>query len=158
VVADVRARWGALPQWARWVLALYLVGFAEGTGDHVLWMSHGGIHAYASSFPPVPVQAFLVGLVVLDPLAVLLAGLARRAGIWLAVGIMAIDMPVNWYWNWSRITGEPGRLLVTAPWSITIFGLFVFATVPALLRVTRHVRFDGRVSVADIANITDIAD
>ena len=158
MVADVRARWGALPQWARWALALYLVGFAEGTGDHVLWMSHGGIHAYAASFPPVPVQAFLVGLVVLDPLAAVLAGLVRRAGIWLAVGIMAIDMPVNWYWNWSRITAEPGRLLVTAPWPITIFGLFVVATAPALLRVIQHVRFDGRVSLADIANITDIAD
>ena len=70
----------ALPQWARWVLALYLVGFAEGTGDHVLWMTHGGIHAYASSFPPVPVQAFLVGLVVLDPLAVVLTGLVASTG------------------------------------------------------------------------------
>ena len=154
----MRARWGSLPQWARWVLALYLVGFAEGTGDHVVWMSHGGIHAYASSFPPVPVQAFLVGLVVLDPLAVVLTGLARHAGVWLAVGIMAIDMPVNWYWNWSRITAEPGRLLVTAPWTITIFGLFVFATAPALLRLMRRVRFDRPASVADIANITDIAD
>ena len=67
MLADVRARWGALPQWARWVLVLYLAGFADGTGGHVLSMSRGGIHAYAS-FPPVPVQAFLVGLIVLDPL------------------------------------------------------------------------------------------
>ena len=37
MLADVRARWGALPHWARWVLALYLAGFAEGTGDHVLF-------------------------------------------------------------------------------------------------------------------------
>ena len=150
MLAGVRARWGALPQWARWVLALYLVGFADGTGDHVRWMSHGGIHAYASSFPPIPVQAFLVGLIVLDPLALVLTGLVRRAGVWLAVGIMALDMPINWYWNWSRITSQPGRLLVTAPWLITIFGLFVWATAPALLRLARPAGVEARRSATDI--------
>jgi hypothetical protein len=121
VLADVRARWGALPRWARWVLALYVVGFADGTGDHVLALSRGGIHAYAG-FPPVPVQALLVCLVVLDPLAFILTGLVGRAGVWLAVSIMALDMPINWYWNWSRITAQPGRFLVTTLGPITIFG------------------------------------
>jgi hypothetical protein len=41
----------------------------------------------------------------------------------------------GWYFNWSRITGQPRRLLVMAPWPITIFGLFVIATAPALLRL-----------------------
>jgi hypothetical protein len=153
VLADARARWRALPRWARWVLALYLLGFANGTGDHVLWMRHGGIHAYASSFPPVPVQVFMVSLILLDPLTIVLCGLVRRAAVWLAIGIMALDMPVNWYWNWSRITAQPGRLLVTVPWLITIFGLFVFATAPALLRQMRHVRIDGPVNVC--LDITD---
>jgi hypothetical protein len=62
-------------------------------------------------------------------LALVLAGLA--------LGIMALDMPINWYWNWSRMTGQQGRLLVTAPWLIMIFGLFVFATAPVLLRLMR---------------------
>jgi len=40
----------------------------------------GGIHAYAS-FPPLPVRAFLVGLIVLDPLAVVLtASWGQRFG------------------------------------------------------------------------------
>ena len=154
----MRARWGALPPWARWVLALYLVGFANGTGDHVLWMSHGGIHAYASSFPPVPVQVFMVSLIVLDPLTIVLTGLVRRAGVWLAVGIMALDMPINWFWNWSRITSQPGRLLTTAPWLITIFGLFVLVTAPRLLQLLQPLRIDGRVSARDIRDVTEITD
>ena len=158
MLADVRTRWRALPSWARWVLALYLVGFADGTGDHVLWMRHGGIHAYASSFPPVPVQVFMVSLILLDPLTIVLAGLARRAAIWLAIGIMVLDMPVNWYWNWSRITAQPGRLLVTAPWLITIFGLFVFATAPALLRLLRPAGIEQRPNITDITDITNITD
>ena len=72
-------RWALLPRWARWVLAVYLTGFAEGTGDHVWWMLHGGTHAY-SAFGSAPVQVFLIALIVLDPLTVVLAGLVRRAG------------------------------------------------------------------------------
>ena len=74
-----RRRWGRLPRWARWVLAGYVIGFADGTGDHIGWMAHGGIHAYAV-FGSVPVQAFLVSLIVLDPVAAVLCLLSRRAG------------------------------------------------------------------------------
>jgi len=148
---------GALPQWARWVLALYSAGLADGTGDHVLAIGHGGIHAYAG-FPPAPVQAFLLGLVVLDPLALVLTGLARRSGVWLAVGIMALDIPINWYWNWSRITSQPGRLLVTTLCPISIFGLFVFATAPALLQLMQPDGAEHRRSVTGIPDITDITD
>jgi hypothetical protein len=139
------------------VLALYLVGFADGTGDHVHVISRGGIHAYAG-FPPVPVQVFLIGLVVLDPLALVLTGLVRRAGVWLAVGIMALDMPINWYWNWTRITSQPGRLLVTTLGPITIFGLFVLVTAPVLLRVLRPLRLGRRARALSIADMTDITD
>jgi hypothetical protein len=68
------------PMGARAVLA----GFAEGTGDHVRWMAHGGIHAYASSYPQVPYQVFFVSLIVLDPLVVVLAAVVRREAVWLA--------------------------------------------------------------------------
>jgi len=63
------------------MLALYLAGFAEGTGDHLRWMAHGGIHAYAGSYP--------------------------------------------------------AKYLDTGPWLITAFGVFVFASAPALLRLMR---------------------
>ena len=135
--ASVPARWAALPGWARWVLALYMIGFADGTGDHVRWMLHGGIHAYAAAYPAVVIQVFFVGLIVADPLTVILAGLVRPAAVWLAAAIMTLDMLANWYGNWPRITGGRGQLLDTAPWLITAFGLFVLATAPALLRAIR---------------------
>jgi hypothetical protein len=28
-----------------------MIGFADGTADDVRWMTHGGIHAYASPYP-----------------------------------------------------------------------------------------------------------
>ncbi|MFJ9852561.1 hypothetical protein [Streptomyces sp. NPDC101150] len=62
-------RWGARrgrPPWARWVGAGYALGFLEGTGAHLLDLVRGGLHAYAS-FGPVPLQAFFVALVLLDP-------------------------------------------------------------------------------------------
>ena len=80
----LRAKWAALPVWAKWVLALYMIGFADGTADHVRWMTHGGIHAYASCYPQIPIQVFFVILVVADPLIVVLLGLVQREGIWLA--------------------------------------------------------------------------
>jgi hypothetical protein len=119
------------------MLALYIAGFAEGTGDHVRWMAHGGIHAYAASYPQDPIQVFFVSLIVLDPLAVVLVGSVRRAGIWLAVVIMALDIAANWIGNWSRIASAPARLLESGPWLITAFGVFVLASAPALLRLMR---------------------
>jgi len=59
VISRVRARWARLPRWARWLLAGYLVGFADGTGAHIRDLARGGIHAYAA-FGPVSVQVFLV--------------------------------------------------------------------------------------------------
>ena len=122
------------------MLALYIAGFAEGTGDHLRWMAHGGIHAYAGSYPQVPIQMFFVSLIVLDPLAVVLVGSVRREGIWLAVAIMALDTAANWIGNWSRIAVAPTRLLETGLWVITAFGVLVLASAPALLRLIRPAR------------------
>jgi hypothetical protein len=76
----MRRRWAGLPPWTRWVLAVYLIGFADGTGDHVRWMTHGGIRAYAV-FRYVPIQVFMVALIVLDPLTVMLVGLVPRESV-----------------------------------------------------------------------------
>jgi hypothetical protein len=138
VRARLRDKWAALPRWARWVLALYIAGFAEGTADHVRWMTRGGIHAYASSYPQVPLQAFFVTLIVLDPLAVVLLALVLRAGIWLACGVVVLDIAANWAGNWSRMQDRPNGLLLDAPWLITLFGLFVLACAPAMLRLMKN--------------------
>jgi hypothetical protein len=118
-----RDRWKRLPAWARWVLAAYVIGFADGTVVHVRQLAHGGIHAYAG-FGYVPVQVFLVLLVALDPVAALLCVFTKRAGVWLAVLIMALDVAANWAGNWNAMP----RFLVTF-----LVGEF-FATAVPLLR------------------------
>lgn len=109
-----------------------MIGFAEGTGDHVLWMTHGGIHAYARSYPQVPIQVFFVTLIVLDPLCVLLVGFVRRSGIWLSCAVMILDLAANWIGNWSRIRQD---WALNVPWLITAFGLFVISSAPPVLRL-----------------------
>ena len=93
-----------------------MIGFADGTADHVRWMTHGGIRAYAPSYPQVPIQVFFVILVVADPLIVVLLGLVRRESIWLACAVMVLDTVANWVGNWSRIRHDPG---LNVPWLIT---------------------------------------
>ena len=71
----LRTAWGGLPVWARWVLAVYLVGFTDGT--------------------------------------------ANTSG------------------NWSRVSHDPAWLVRPAGLLVLIvFGAFVLATAPAMLRVT----------------------
>ncbi|MFJ6919470.1 hypothetical protein ACIQUX_36655 [Streptomyces sp. NPDC101133] len=70
---ELRERWSAQPLWARWVLAVYLIGLFEGTGSHVADLVRGGIYAYAA-FHHVSLQVFFVSLVVLDPLAAAAGG------------------------------------------------------------------------------------
>ncbi|MFE1863500.1 hypothetical protein [Streptomyces anandii] len=120
----LRERWGAQPLWARCVLAVYLIGFAEGTGSHIADLVRGGIHAYAS-FPEVPLQVFFVSLVILDPLAAVLVGLVRREGIWLASVVMVLDVSANWWGNRHWLRDDPAQLLWLLP--ITVFGVFVVA-------------------------------
>ena len=128
VGTTVRERWARLPTWARWALAGYVIGFIDGTIVHVEQLAHGGIHAYAG-FGYVPVQVFLVLLVAADPAAALLCLLVRRAGVWLAVLIMALDVPANWAGNWNAM---PRYLLTFLAGEL--FALFVFAIALPLLR------------------------
>lgn len=131
-------RWARLPRWARWVLAGYVIGFAEGTADHVAWMTRGGIHAYAG-FGSIAIQAFLVSLIVLDPVAALLCASVRRSGAWLAVLIMALDVPANWADNWPRMPGFLITFLLGE-----LFAVFVFATALPLLRAIDATGTGGR--------------
>ena len=131
----LRRAWAGLPGWARWVLAVYLIGFAQGTGAHVWDLMRGGIHAY-SSLPQAWIRVFFVGLVVLDPLVVVLAAFVRREGIWLATGVMMLDVVANWTGNWPSLHEDPARLLrPLGLLPITLFGVFVLVTTLPLLRV-----------------------
>ncbi|MEW2467970.1 hypothetical protein AB0919_23565 [Streptomyces sp. NPDC046994] len=103
---------------------MYLIGFTEGTGSHIADLVRGGIHAYAL-FPPVSLQVFFVGLVILDPLAAVLVGLVRREGIWLASTVMVLDVSANWWGNRHWLREDPAQLLWLLP--ITLFGVFVVA-------------------------------
>ena len=113
---------------------VYLIGFADGTTDHVRWMTHGGIHAYGPSYPQVAIQVFFVSLVVLDPLVVTLVAFVRREGVWLAAAVMALDIAANWIGNWARIRHD---WVSNVPWIITLFGVFVLVTALPLLRTMK---------------------
>ncbi|MDQ1022252.1 hypothetical protein QFZ43_008801 [Streptomyces afghaniensis] len=128
---ELRERWGRQPVWARWALAVYLIGFLVGTRTHVLDVARDGVHAY-TMFPQVPLQVFFVSLVVLDPLVIVLVGLARREGIWLAGAVMVLDMCGNWWGNWHWLHDDPSQLMRLVP--LTLFGVFVVASVLPLHR------------------------
>ncbi|QEV42747.1 hypothetical protein CP978_33160 [Streptomyces nodosus] len=122
--SELRERWGGQPVWARWVLAVYVIGFLEGACAHVLDLARDGIHAYAA-FPQVPLQVFFVGLVILDPLVVVLVVLVRREGIWLASAVMVADVFANWWGNRHWLQDDPANLVRLSP--VTLFGVFVVA-------------------------------
>jgi len=133
----LRRAWAALPVWARWVLAVYLIGFADGTAAHARDLARAGFGAY-SGFPQVPLRVFFISLVLLDPLVVVLAALVLPAGIWLAAVVMASDVAANTAGNWSRIHHDPAWPFTPAGLLlIIVFGAFVLATAPSMLRVTR---------------------
>jgi len=133
VAGRLREAWAALPGWARWVLAVYLIGFAQGAGAHIGDLMRGGIHAY-SFLPQVWIQVFFVSLVVLDPLVVALGVFVRREGVWLGAGVMAADVAANWIGNWPSLHGDAARLLrPVGLLPITLFGVFVLVTALPLL-------------------------
>ena len=133
MAARLRRAWADLPGWARWVLAVYLIGFAQGTGAHIRDLMRGGIHVY-SSVPQAWIQVFFVSLVVLDPLVVVLIAFVRREGIWLAAGVMVLDVAANW----PSLDEDPARLLrPVGLLPITLFGVFVLVTTLPLLRVMK---------------------
>jgi hypothetical protein len=124
-----RGRWGMLPWWARCVLVAYAVGFTDGTVAHVRDLARGGFNAYRLA--PAAVQVFFVGLVLLDPLVVVLIARLCRAGVWLAVSVMAVDVAANWFVNRdsrSLLHSSAGLL------AIAVFGVFVLTSAIPLQR------------------------
>ena len=133
---QLRERWGGQPLWARWILAVYLIGFLEGSWVHLFDLVRDGIHAYAW-FPEVSFQVFFISLAALDPLVVVLVALVRREGIWLASGVMVLDVSANWIGSWHWLRNAPAELLrPVGLLPITLFGLFVVASLVPLHRTT----------------------
>lgn len=127
----LRRAWAALPWWAGCVLAVYLIGFADGTAAHARDLARAGFGAY-SGFPQVPLRVFFTSLVLLDPLVVVLAALVLPAGIWLAAVVMVLDVAANAAGNWSRIQHDPAWPFTQAGLLlIIVFGAFVLATAPS---------------------------
>jgi hypothetical protein len=117
-----------------------LIGFLEGACAHFLDLIRGGFHAYAS-FPQVSLQAFFISLAVLDPLVVVLVAFVRRPGVWLASGVMVLDVSANWIGNWQWLHDDPAGLLrPVGLLPITLFGLFVVASLIPLHRTTAMTR------------------
>ncbi|MFK0160491.1 hypothetical protein ACIQVL_50025 [Streptomyces sp. NPDC090499] len=101
-----------------------MIGFLEGSCVHIRDLVREGFHAYAA-FPQVLLQAFFVGLAILDPLVAVLVGLLRREGVWLASAVMVTDVFANWWGNRHWLQDDPAKLLPLLP--ITLFGLVVVA-------------------------------
>ena len=147
----LHSAWSALPVWARWVLAVYLIGFTDGTAAHVRDLARSGFHAYAG-FLQVPLRVFFTSLVLVDPLVVVLAALVLPAGIWLAAVVMVLDAAANTAGNWSRIQRDPAwPFTASGLLLITVFAVFVLATAPAMLHAAKIVRDDAPESGADPA-------
>ncbi|MFE7889651.1 hypothetical protein [Streptomyces sp. NPDC057412] len=130
-------RWGTQPRWARWVVAIYVVGFVEGTGSHAYDVVRGGLHAYRDW--PLPSQLLFHSLLVLDLLAAVLVVLAHPTGPPLGAAIMAADLTANWSANWAGVLNDP--LSYVSPVGltpITLFGIFVLTTALPLHRTLRQ--------------------
>ncbi|MEV6513783.1 hypothetical protein AB0M61_47740 [Streptomyces sp. NPDC051642] len=130
-------RWGMQPRWARWVVAVYVVGFVEGSGSHAYDVIRGGLHVYR--YWPVPSQLIFHALLVLDLLAAVGVVLAHPVGPPFGATIMAADLTANWWGNWDGVLRHPLDYLqpVGLP-AITLFGLFVLATAAPLHRSFRR--------------------
>ena len=105
----LRRAWTQLPGWARWLVAAYMIGFADGTAAHARDLARGGLHAYAWA-RPAWVEVLFLSLVALDPLVMILTGLLLRAGAVLAAMVMAADLAGNWTQAWTVLHASPGLL------------------------------------------------
>ena len=80
------------PVTAIWVI--WITGFCIGTASHVLDLAQGRQHTYSAY--PLAARAFWFSLTVLDPLTVALLLMRRRPGILLGLGVILVDIGVNW--------------------------------------------------------------
>ena len=117
----------------RLVRFVFIVGFLEGTLAHAYDLASGGLHAYRG-FPLVS-QLLFHALLVLDPLAAVLAWRRMPSAPLLGAAIMIADDAANWQGNWPSVRADPSILL--RPYGLpllTLFGVFVVLTAWPLRR------------------------
>jgi hypothetical protein len=115
------------PRILRVLQVLWVLGFAIGTTTHILDLILGGAAAYAG-FPDL-VRLFWVSLTVLDPLVIVLVLLRRRAGIYLGIGVIVVDIVVNW-----TVLLTLGGISWWGVISQTLFAVFLGVSAPHLWR------------------------
>ena len=110
------------------LLGVYSVGFLVGTYTHARGILANGL--LATPVPPA-IGVYWDVLTLLDPLVVVLLWWRPRAGLWLAVLIMASDLAVN---TWVYVAGYFGpataRMVPLSLLEQALFGLLVFVTAP----------------------------
>lgn len=124
------------PRPVKVLLGVYSLGFLVGTYTHAR-----GILAHGLLAAPVPsaIGVYWDALTVLDPLAVLLLWWRPRAGLWLAVAIMASDIAINTQVYLAGYFGPPTAHMVPLTlFDQALFGVFVFVTAPLLFAALKR--------------------
>ena len=131
----------------RVVRVIYVLGFAEGTGDHLYELITRGLSAYY--YAPPAIAVFFHLLLLIDPGTALVVLRRRSFGPALAAAVMTGDLLANGWVNWPDVRADPWQFV--RPYGLlvlTLFGLFVFVTAVPLHRATRG-SGSGRRAVAD---------
>lgn len=123
-------QWKAMPTIVRLLLLVYATCFLIGGLQHWLDIFNGGLFPYQSL--PQVLNIYLTLLAAVDMVISVMLFIRPVAGIWLAMLIMASDLPIDFYssyfyWNVTLEANMRLQLLV-------IFGLFVFISAPLLMR------------------------
>ena len=106
----------------------YSIGFLVGTYTHAAGLAQHGWLAYPV---PLAIGIYWDALTLLDPLTVGLLWWQPKAGLRLALAIMASDISLNTYVYLAGYLGPPVPNMVPLTlFDQTLFGLFLFVTAP----------------------------
>ena len=110
------------------IFVVYILCFLVGTYTHAAGLVQRG---FLASPVPLAIGVFWDALTLLDPLAAMLLWWRPRAGIRLALAIMASDVCVNTATYLAGYFGPPvHNMLPLSLLDQALFGLFVFITAP----------------------------
>lgn len=121
------------PRTVTLIFAVYTVCFLVGTYTHTAGLVRHGFMAF-----PVPpaIGVFWDALTLFDPLTAALLWWRPKAGIRLALAIMAADVSVNTAVYLAGYFGPPMPNMVPLHlFDQALFGMFVFATAPLVYRL-----------------------
>lgn len=107
------------------ILVIWIIGFLIGTTSHITDLVRGGLGTYAQF--PTGLRIYWGCLTLLDPLAIVLLVLRRRAAIVLSLVIILSDISVNWS-VYLTISGNPLYGMINQ----TVFAAILVATAPLL--------------------------